>query len=127
MSKISRKIVIGSTAGFVLPHFAFAALSTIEDVLDYLISAATPLLSILVGIAIVVFFWGIVKTIAHGGDETARAEGKELMVWGMVGFVVMVSFWAILGFIQESFYASAGGSPTPISSLELQRQTIPTI
>ena len=125
MSKISRKIVIGLTAGLVLPQFAYAALSSIEDVLDYLISAATPLLSILVGIAIIVFFWGIVKTIAHGGDEAARAEGKELMVWGMVGFVVMVSFWAILGFIQESFYASAGGSPTPISSLELQSQNIP--
>ena len=127
MSKISLPFISITVGAIVAPSLAFASLSTIDDVLDYLITAATPLLSILIGIAVVVFFWGIVKTIAHGGDETAREEGKQLMIWGMLGFVVMVSFWAIIGFLQESFIASAGGPPTPISSLELQRQTIPAV
>ena len=65
---------------------------------------------VLVSLAIVAFFWGVVKFLANAGDEKAIEEGKQVMVWGLVGIFVLVSLWAIVGFIQQSLGLSATGA-----------------
>lgn len=92
--------------------FPLLAHADVFDVLDLGIDFFTQLVPIFVGIAILVFFWGIIKFIANAGDEKAIAEGKQFMIWGMVGLFVIVSFWGIIGFLQESL--DIGGSGLPI-------------
>lgn len=67
-------------------------LSTIQQ----LVRIAIPLL---VAIALLVFFWGLVQFIAGAGNEDKRAEGKQHMIWGIVGLFVMVSVWGLVGFL----------------------------
>jgi hypothetical protein len=64
-----------------------------------LVSAIVPLL---IGCAIIVFFWGIVKFLLHADDEKAVAEGKQTMVWGLIGIFVIVALWSIVGYVQSS-------------------------
>ena len=53
---------------------------------------------IVAGIALLVFFFGLMKFIFKlGGDEDAVKEGKTLMIWGIVALFVMVS---VLIFLQ---------------------------
>lgn len=48
------------------------------------------------------FFWGVAKYIRSGaGGEKAAEEGKNVMVWGLVGLFVAFSIWGIISFIQS--------------------------
>src|SRR3989344_5978148 len=63
------------------------------------------LLSLLIPIsfmlALIFFFWGVVKFIASAGSEEAKTEGKNIMVWGVVVLFIMSSVWGIVEFFQR--------------------------
>ena len=80
------------------PLFAHA---DVFDILDQGISFFTELVPIFVGIAVLVFFWGIIKFISNAGDEKAIEEGKQFMIWGMVAIFFIVTFWGIVGILKE--------------------------
>ncbi len=68
------------------------------------IKLAIQLIPLLVGVALLVFFWGLVKFIYKAGSETAHEEAKNIMVWGIVGLFVMVSIWGIVSFLYHDFF-----------------------
>lgn len=111
------KFVLGSLFGSLafLPAFAFAqssgnvpltslgaALKGIKGLMD----AAVPLL---IGAAIIVFLYGVLKFILNAGDPDKRTEGRSYMIWAIVGIVVMVSVWALVYFVQSTFGLEGGG------------------
>ena len=68
----------------------------------------------LAGLALLVFFWGVVKFIFNAGDEEKRREGKKFMLWGIIALFVVVSIWGIVIFIPRSLGTGVGGSlPSP--------------
>ncbi|OGZ06953.1 MAG: hypothetical protein A2942_01310 [Candidatus Lloydbacteria bacterium RIFCSPLOWO2_01_FULL_50_20] len=83
------------------------------SIISYYVSLLVPLL---LAVAIVLFFWGLVKFIANASDEAARESGKNLMIWGMIAIFVMVAFWSIIGYVQSSLGVSGnintGSAPT---------------
>lgn len=91
--------------------------------IDYAIYIVGLIIPLLVGLAVLVFMWGIVKFIAHAEDEKTHEEGKQLMMWGMVGLFVIVSLWGIVGFLHESLGLT---SYNYLGSLPEQDTTIPT-
>jgi len=107
-----KKFVIAALA--FAPAVAFAqslgGLETLLKSVGRLIDVALP---IVVAIALLAFFWGLAKLI-WGGAE-AVAEGKSLMIWGIVALFVMVSVWGLVRFIGDAVGISSGGSITPPS------------
>ena len=90
-------------AGVLLisPTLAFAqALQGINTVAVGIGTIVNTLLPIMMGLAVLAFFWGLVKYIANASDEAAKESGKTLMIWGMVALFVMVALWSILGYVQ---------------------------
>src|SRR3989344_5832014 len=83
------------------------------SIISYYVSLLVPLL---LAVAIVLFFWGLVKFIANASDEAARESGKNLMIWGMIAIFVMVAFWSIIGYVKSSLGVSGnintGSAPT---------------
>jgi uncharacterized membrane protein YbhN (UPF0104 family) len=65
-------------------------LDKLNDVIIY------PLITFLMAVALIVFLYGCFEFIMHAGDQAARSKGKQHILWGLVGFVVMVSAYAIL-------------------------------
>ena len=60
------------------------------------------LTTIVMGVALIAFFWGLAKFIFRlGGDEKAVKEGKRLMIWGIIALFVMVSVLGIISFVQR--------------------------
>jgi NADH:ubiquinone oxidoreductase subunit 6 (subunit J) len=57
---------------------------------------------ILLSLAVLVFFWGLVKFINHADDEKELEDGKQLMIWGMISLFVMIALWSIIGWIQSN-------------------------
>lgn len=114
-----RHIIAGTliTLG-LLPLVAGA--QTVVTVINYGLDILEMLSYVLMSAGIAVFFWGIVKYMMHADDERAKEEGKNIMIWGMVGLFVMIAFWGIVGYLQESLGLDAAGSPSSMG------QYIPT-
>lgn len=66
-------------------------------------------------LCVLVFLWGVAKTyIFSGGNEGERKKGHQLILWGIIGFAVMLSVWGLVNLLLALFGLTAGGtSPAP--------------
>ena len=55
-----------------------------------------PLILLLAACAFVVFLWGVFEFIAHAGDETKRKEGRQAIMWGLIGLVIIFGAYGII-------------------------------
>jgi hypothetical protein len=94
----------------VLAQFVPGPIGTTLDLVQTIIDILIPLL---LSLAVLVFLWGLVKYIANASDEAAKESAKLLMVWGMIGLFVMVTFWGIIGYFQESVGLTGNIVTTP--------------
>ncbi|MDD3531003.1 MAG: hypothetical protein PHV99_00155 [Candidatus Pacebacteria bacterium] len=52
---------------------------------------------IIFAFAFLAFIWGVVNYFfLHGDNETSRKEGRQFILWGIIGMVVFIS---IFGFV----------------------------
>jgi len=98
---------IGSLVALALPVIAFAQTGpspTFGPIGNVITNSVTFMNNVLVplvfAIAFLFFIWGMFKFfILSGADEDGREAGKQLMMWGIVAFVLMVSIWGIVNVV----------------------------
>lgn len=92
---------------------------TIQAIITKLISTLlTPAVPILIGLAVVLFFWGLVKYVNSGfGDTKKIEEARNLMIWGIISITVMVSVWGLVKIVQTTFFG--GSVPTSAPAIPL--------
>lgn len=61
-----------------------------------------PIISVVFGIAVVVFVWGIFEYFVSSADPVKRATGAQHILWGVIGMFVMVSAYGIIRLIASS-------------------------
>src|SRR3989344_3391565 len=103
-----KKFIIGAV--LLSPVLALAGttaggpnLTNLQQLAEAIGRIVKTLLPIVVGIALLVFFWGLVSFIAAAGDETKRGKARGIMIWGVVALAVMLSVWGFVKFLQTSF------------------------
>lgn len=95
-----KKLIIGAL--FAVPTVSFAqGFAGVQTLVDGFGGLVTALIPIVMGLAVLVFFWGLVKYISSTSDESSKLDGKNLMIWGMIALFVMVALWGILGWFQD--------------------------
>ncbi len=62
-----------------------------------------PLIEFAFIIALVVFLWGVMQFIRGASKEEKRKEGREHMMWGIVGFLIMFGVWGIINILVNTF------------------------
>lgn len=97
-----KKIAFTSLA-FLLPAFAFAqsssqTITSVQDaskfVIDIINNIAVPLIFAL---AFLVFIWGVFTYFIRGAsNEEKRKEGSQVMLYGIIGFFLMISVWGLV-------------------------------
>lgn len=102
------KKVILATLAFA-PAFVFAQqlgnLETLVSSIGRLVGLALP---IVVGIALLAFFWGLVKYIFAQGNEESKVDAKKIMLWGLIALFVMVAVWGIVRFVGDALGIDQG-------------------
>lgn len=88
-------------AAFAAPLVSFAAIANLSDVGSFIINTINNVLvPVLFAIAFIVFIWGAFQTFIVGANEAeVKEKGKNLMLWGLIGFFVMVSVWGLVNIL----------------------------
>lgn len=111
----------GAAAVALVPALVFAAapLNNINDIGTFIINTINNIVvPVLFAIAFIVFLFGAFEAFIMGAsDGSAKEKGKNLMLWGLIGFFVMVSVWGLVNILVGTFSfnnnsAPAGGLPS---------------
>lgn len=74
----------------------------------------TRLVPFAVGVAVLVFFWFIIKLIAAKDDATGKQAALKGIGYSILGLFIMVSIWGIIGLLGSMFGVGQGGNvPIP--------------
>lgn len=77
------------------------------------------LVPVLFAVAFIVFLYGIAKTYIFSHGEPAEvASGHKIILWGLIGFFVMLSVWGLVNVISNTF-GLAGIQPPPTPTVNL--------
>ena len=63
----------------------------------------TPLMVLMMSVALVVFLWGAFEYVKGAANENSREEGSKHMLYGIIGLLVMASAYAILKIAAGTF------------------------
>jgi len=104
-----KKVIYGLMS--LSPVMAFAAGFTgIETLVIQLQGVLSKVMPLLFALAIVYFFWGVIKFIRSAGDPKAAAEGKSIMIYGVIAIAVMASVYGLVAWLQSTLNVSGGGT-----------------
>jgi protein-S-isoprenylcysteine O-methyltransferase Ste14 len=96
------------------PAVASADTSTLKGIIDSFAEIiGQSLVSLLFGMALAAFIWGVIRMVIAQGDQNKREEGKKWLVWGILGMFVIVGLWGIVGFLSSTFGIGLGGTANP--------------
>lgn len=107
ITQLYRTAILMAAAG--IPQF-FASASVVAQssskfsdfpsLVRYLVvDIGTFVARILAGVVILYFLFGAGNYILHAEDEEKRAEGRKMMLYGIIAIAVMVSLWALVRII----------------------------
>jgi hypothetical protein len=86
----------------------------VDNTLGGIYSLIIMSIRLMVGIAVLVFIWGMVKFIANANNEESRKQGRQFMIWGLIALVVISLLGAIIYSVSGLFLR--GGSADIVNS-----------
>lgn len=108
------KILYGAMSLF--PVLAMAQATQTLGNVTILVQQAGNIMKLLIpmafALAIIYFFYGVAKYIGKAGDPKAQEEGKNIMIYGVIGIAVMASVYGIVAYLQSTL--GLGTNPTTI-------------
>jgi len=69
----------------------------IDSIINFINAYVMPLI---LAIAFIFLVWGIIQYFVIGGaNDEAKAKGKSLIIYAIVGFVIILSFYGIVNIL----------------------------
>ena len=106
-----KKFIYGVLAfGPVLALAQTPNTSGLTAIVTFIGTTVRSLIPIMFGLAVVYFFWGLTKYIRAAGDPKGAAEGKSIMIYGVIAIAIMASIYGLINYLQGLFGISATGT-----------------
>lgn len=87
---------------FLFPTIAYAA--TFEELIAKVSqNIINPIIGILFALAFLLFMWGGARFVLRADDENEVTQGKQHLIWGLIGMFIMVAVYGILNLITGTF------------------------
>ena len=64
-----------------------------------------PTILLLFVLALLYFIWGVIQYVIKADSDEIRTQGKQHMVWGIVGMFIMVAVYGIIAIIKNTIGA----------------------
>src|SRR3989338_1338321 len=65
---------------------------------------ANVVIPFLIGVALVVMIFGIFRYVMSAGDSEKVAEGRKVILYGIIALFMMLSFWGFVMIISNSLF-----------------------
>ncbi len=119
---MKKKLIVLSSVLGLTPFLASAASGkclliladskgTVEDIICKIGSILDTVIPILVVLGVVYFVWGVISYVISD-DEKAKKEGRDRMIYGIIGLVVIVAMWGLVSIVSNTFDVGGYGQPT---------------
>jgi len=80
---------------------------SLEGIVLWLVGIMNQLVYVIIGAALVMFLYGILKlSFIDGQKPEAREQARKFMFWGIVSLFVMVSVWGLVRILQFTLFGS---------------------
>ena len=103
--------ISGVSVAVTLLPFIAAAQSNLNGTLNFFLALFNGAVALLITLAILVFFWGLIRYLTSVGES--KADGLQIMFYGVITIFVMVSIWGIIGLLRNTFGVTSNQSITP--------------
>ena len=109
------KLTIGSFLLVAVPFLASAqTLSAQGFIASFLVFSNKVLIPFLLGIAFLFFVFNVFRFFIVGGSsDDGREKAKDLALYSVLAFVIIVVFWGIVNLLSSSLGFNDGNTPTP--------------
>lgn len=61
-----------------------------------------PIVTLMFMVGLIVFSFGVFEMIYKGGDADARTKGRNHMLGGLIGMVIMLSAWGLIYLVSNT-------------------------
>ncbi|MBI5816857.1 MAG: hypothetical protein HZB09_00310 [Candidatus Yonathbacteria bacterium] len=76
---------------------------TLSTELVLFVKIINALMPFTVGLAVLFFMFGVFQFIRASGNEDEITEGRNRMIYGIIGIFVMVSVWGLVNLLDNTF------------------------
>lgn len=81
-------------------NVAYASLDSFIANVNKLI--INPIIVLFFALAVVYFLYGVFQFIWNQENETEKTQGKQHMIWGVIGIVIMMGVFTILNIVMNT-------------------------
>src|SRR3989344_4866273 len=110
------KKVLIALGVLLTPVVTFAATPLVDNltnVVKDLGGFVNALIAFFIGIAVVVFIYGLIRFVVNQGDEEKRAAAKWYMIYSILAIFIMVSIFGIIRLLGNTLGINQGETVTP--------------
>jgi hypothetical protein len=98
-----KKISFVSVLLFALPLIAAATTGTLNDEINIIIFYLNRVLVLIMALSVVFFVWYVVQYFIKSGEAEKRKEAGQYVMYSLIGFFVILSFWGLVNILQNTF------------------------
>ena len=62
---------------------------------------ANPILKFILAVAVIYFLYGVAQFIINREDSSKAGEGKQHMLWGLIGLAIIISVFGVVNLISS--------------------------
>lgn len=90
-------------AYFPVMAFALTTPKNLTEFVNNFIAMLNPVILFVVSFAFFVFITGLLKYVGAGGDEERLGKAKQLIIYGLLGMLIIFSFWGLASIIAKTY------------------------
>jgi len=87
-----------------LPVVSYAQATLRSIVTDNVLPLFTALIGLIMTLSVLAFILGVARFMYTSGDDKSRAEGKKMMLWGIIALFLMVALWGVVALVKTTFF-----------------------
>ncbi|OGJ03847.1 hypothetical protein A3G06_01540 [Candidatus Nomurabacteria bacterium RIFCSPLOWO2_12_FULL_46_14] len=91
-----------TTGGTPVSCSAYVGQSNLNAFLCKIGELLNAVIPILIALGVVFFIWGVISYVI-GSDEEAKKKGRDRMIYGIIGLVVIVGLWGLVRLVTNTF------------------------
>ncbi len=95
-------VALAQTTGGTPTRCTGGSVTTLQSLLCKFNELLGAVLPFLIAIAVVIFVWGVIQYVI-ASDEEAKSAGRDRIIYGIIGLVVIVGLWGLVRLVTNTF------------------------